>query len=214
MGRKETITAAKSKPYHHGDLRQALILGGLQVLAKQGIHGLNLREVARVAGVSHTAPYRHFADKDALVAAIAEDGFRQLTTVIDSANQCGSDQATDKLLMAAELYVRFALEHTDHFKVMFSGVRHVESHPGLYAISKQGFNFLLTTIIEGQRRKELVEGEPEAMAKTIWALMHGLATLLIEKQFPVLQGTATEQKRQAQQFARQAMHMLMAGLHR
>ena len=212
MARKEAVSTPK--PYHHGDLRHALIAGGLRVLAEQGVHGLNLREVARVAGVSHTAPYRHFADKDALVAAIAEDGFHKLAVVIDSANQCDSDRVTDKLLMAGELYVRFALEHPDHFKVMFSGVRDVAAHPDLYAISKQGFNFLLTTITEAQRRNELAAGEPEALAKTIWALMHGLATLLIDKQFPALSGTFDAQKQHAQQLARQCMQTLMTGMQR
>ncbi len=210
MARK--ITPPVAKPYHHGDLRRALIDAGLRVLAEKGTHALNLREVARVAEVSHTAPYRHFADKDGLIAAIAEDGFRQLSVVIDAANACVSDRVADKLITAGQAYVRFAIEHPDHFKVMFSGVRNLETHPELYAASKQGFHFLIATIQDGQQRQQLIAGDPMDLAKTIWAMMHGLAILLIEKQFPTLQGTVNAQQKQALQIAQQCIQVLMTGM--
>src|SRR5215212_4914161 len=74
-----------TKRYHHGDLRNALIRAGQELLAQEGIAGLDMRKVARAAGVSHAAPYRHFADKQALLAAIAEDGFYQLAEGMDAA---------------------------------------------------------------------------------------------------------------------------------
>src|SRR5262245_57255125 len=80
-----TSPSRASKRYHHGDLRNALIQAGKTLLAEEGVAGLELRKVARAAGVSHAAPYRHFADKQALLAAIAEDGFYQLTEGMDAA---------------------------------------------------------------------------------------------------------------------------------
>src|SRR5215467_12607566 len=82
---KQAHEAGEQHLYHHGDLRAALIRAGLAILAEEGVQALTLRAAARRAGVSHNAPYRHFADKEALLAAIAEEGFIDLAARVEEA---------------------------------------------------------------------------------------------------------------------------------
>ena len=108
------IDRQKPKSYHHGDLRNALIQAGLELLAEGGVQELDLRKVARRAGVSHAAPYRHFADKQALIAAINEEGFHLLAERIRSTLREVSDEPFEQLLGVALAYVRteYAKPHT------------------------------------------------------------------------------------------------------
>lgn len=106
-----------AKPYHHGDLRRALVETGAEVLESEGIEGLSLRSVARLAGVSAMAPYRHFADKAALLAAIAEHGFGMLHAQLAPAD--AAPDPREALVAQAVAYVRFALEHPDLFRLMY-----------------------------------------------------------------------------------------------
>src|SRR6516225_9375031 len=107
-----------SRPYHHGDLWRALVQAGIEILHEEGVHALTLRAVARRAGVSHAAPYRHFADKEALLAAIAEDGYRRL--ISELADVLADEHASARQLMteAGKRYVHFVLENPDHVRVM------------------------------------------------------------------------------------------------
>lgn len=176
-------TLKKTKTYHHGDLRNALIAAGLEVLAEQGAEALNLREVARRAGVSHAAPYRHFADKTALIEAIAEDGFHRLWAALERANTRPAKNTSQKLIALGLAYVRFALEHADHFRVMFSSARNPEANPSLYVESKAGFHILIEVLQAGQASGDLIKDDPLDQAKALWATMHGIAVLLIDNQF-------------------------------
>src|SRR5271154_4409043 len=111
-----TIRVRRKAPdtYQHGDLKEALVQAGLQLLTEGGGEGLSLRAAALLAGVSHAAPYRHFADKDALVAAIAERGFRLLTrSMNDEVARAARAhvQVRARLRAAGAGYVRFALAH-------------------------------------------------------------------------------------------------------
>src|SRR3954463_2811980 len=140
-----------TKRYHHGDLRNALIRAGQALLAEEGIAGLDMRKVARAAGVSHAAPYRHFADKQALLAAIAEDGFYQLTAGLDAAIGQAPSNAADQLEQLAHGYVRFALDHPAHMREMFSGlIVERAAYPQLHAAAKQAFQRVVQVIERGQ----------------------------------------------------------------
>src|SRR4051812_42489306 len=97
--------------YHHGDLPPALLKAAGKILEKEGLAGLSLRELARRAGVSHSAPYRHFPDRDALLAALATEGFAQL----------GQHLAAHAGQESAAAYVRFALDNPQRFRLMFAG---------------------------------------------------------------------------------------------
>src|ERR1700686_452365 len=106
------------RPYHHGNLREALLQGAVRVIAESGPAAFTLREVARRTGVSHNAPYRHFRDKDALLAAVATEGFRKLTQAMRAAGAQPAN-ALDKLKQSGLAYVHFAVRNPEHFTVMF-----------------------------------------------------------------------------------------------
>src|SRR4029079_17242415 len=117
-----TIRVARKRAdtYQHGDLRPALIQAGLKLLGEEGVQGLSLRGAAQLAGVSHAAPYRHFRDKDALVAAIAERGFRLLTQAMrDELARSRSRDAVARLRAIGQGYVTFAVTHPAYFRVIF-----------------------------------------------------------------------------------------------
>jgi len=108
------------QPYHHGDLKNALIAAGIDVLAKEGVHGLSLRKVAQRAGVSHAAPYAHYTDKQALIAAISTEGYRRLYETLRGVGERYHDDPLRQLVEGAWAYVQFALQEPDHFKLTFS----------------------------------------------------------------------------------------------
>src|SRR5438034_10048332 len=123
-----TRRMAAGKTYHHGNLRTALLTASLALIRKEGLHGFTLREVARRAGVSHNAPYRHFRDKSDLLVAIAEDGFNRLTAKIREEASKG-DSHLERLRLAGVAYVQFGLDRPEEFNVMFSIEWDPETHP-------------------------------------------------------------------------------------
>ena len=173
----------KPKPYHHGDLRNALIQAGLELLAEGGAQELDLRKVARRAGVSHAAPYRHFADKQALIAAIDEEGFHWLAERIQATLREVPDEPFEQLLGVALAYVHFAQEHPWLMREMFSGLTiERESFASLHAASKTVYQLYIEVIRRGQEKGKIVEGDPAALAGVLWSVLHGLAMLIIEQQ--------------------------------
>lgn len=165
--------------YHHGNLRQALIDGAKDLIAEQGPDGFTLRELARRVGVSHTAAYRHFADKDALLAAVAGEGFRRLGEAFTEA--LGStDDPRDAFAATGLAYVRFAAENPGNFKVMF---RMADCLPELTAIAEASGSSkdVLRGQIEALQQAGLIrEGPVEVYVLAAWSLVHGLARLLVD----------------------------------
>lgn len=174
---------ARPKPYHHGDLRNALIEAGIELLAEGGAAALDLRKVARRAGVSHAAPYRHFADKQALVAAIDERGFGLLAERIRLGLEAAPSDTAARLTAIARAYVGFAHDRPWLMREMFSGLTvERETLPDLMAASKDVYYQYAEVIRAGQRRGEIIDGEPAALASVLWSLLHGVAMLTIEGQ--------------------------------
>ena len=135
------VARKRADAYQHGDLRRALIQAGLKLLSEGGVAGLSLRAAAELAGVSHAAPYRHFRDKNALVAAIAEEGFRLLTAEMRAAIvACGSSDLLVRLRAAGSGYVTFALRHPAYFRTIFSEVTYSEkdTEPEMQALRAAG----------------------------------------------------------------------------
>jgi AcrR family transcriptional regulator len=170
------------KPYHHGDLRTALLNASRTLIRKKGLDGFTLREVARRAGVSHNAPYRHFRDRDDLLAAIAEEGFNGLTARVRGAASKGTGPL-DRLRMAGIAYVQFGLDRPEEFNVMFSIVPDPKSHPSAKAAADASFQSLLDLIAECQRAGLLARYDALTAARIAWAQVHGIAELARRRQF-------------------------------
>jgi len=171
------------KKYHHGDLKNALIEAGIETLSKEGVGALSLRKVARRAGVSHTAPYAHYADKQALIAAIATEGYEKLYAKIAGVVQRYSDDPARQLVEAAWAYAEFALAETDQFKITFSGVVEKEKdYPAFVEVSQKNFKLVVEIIEACQREGVLPAGPSDVIAVGVWGLLHGLVSLVLEGQ--------------------------------
>lgn len=169
---------AKSDKYHHGNLRKALLDAAEQVLRAQGVAGISLRAVARAAGVSHAAPYRHFADKHALLEALAQTGFARLRDAMRAAIGSNPDDARQQMRRAGEAYVELALDNPAMNHLMFGGVltREAKSQQ-LTEISEQAFQGLLEVIASAQDSGLLRQRDPKELAAALWSMVHGLAML-------------------------------------
>jgi AcrR family transcriptional regulator len=171
--------------YHHGDLKNALIQAGSQILVEEGIGALSLRKVASRAGVSHSAPYAHFSDKQALVAAISTEGFRQLYERLKAAAEANRSDPAGMLVEVAHAYLSFALDSPAFFKVMFSGILEQEkAYPEFVAMSKKNFQLLVELVEQGQKAGVLPMGPPDRTAISIWSIVHGYTALMIDRQIP------------------------------
>jgi AcrR family transcriptional regulator len=176
---------SKKNTYHHGDLKNALIKAGTEILAKNGVGGLSLRQVAQKAGVSHTAPYAHFADKQALIAAISTEGFRQLYEQVVTVTGRYENDPARQLLETAWTYVQFAMNDPDQFKIMFSSVLEKEKeYPDFVEMSQRGFRQVVAIVESCQEAGVLQDGPGELTAISIWSAVHGLIALLLEGQIP------------------------------
>ncbi|MEI6044463.1 MAG: TetR/AcrR family transcriptional regulator [Chloroflexota bacterium] len=176
------------KPYHHGHLRRTLLDAAFQLAFERGINGFTLREVARQAGVSHAAPYHHFADKSALIEALAVESFEALGRALRTAEEETEGNAFDKLNGMGIGYVNFALRHPAQFRFIFRPEMRQASSPeaDLYessAVSQVGetvYHVLLERIVECQQADLIMLGDPAPLALTAWATVHGLASLLLD----------------------------------
>ncbi len=169
--------------YHHGDLKNALIKAGIEILSREGVGALSLRKVAQRAGVSHAAPYAHFTDKQALIAAISTEGYRMLYEKLETARQRYAGDPLRQLVEAAWAYTRFALDDPDHFKITFSGsVEKEKDYPAFVEMSQKSFA-LVTELVGNCQEAGILEAGPlDAMTVSVWSLVHGYVSLLLESQ--------------------------------
>jgi AcrR family transcriptional regulator len=180
MARREKIPEAKTEQrdtYHHGDLKRALTEAALGLVQEKGPKGFTLREVARRAGVSTAAPYRHFADKAQLLAAVATLGFVQLHETLTAAAAETAD-LHQQVLDMGRVYVRWAATHPDYYQVMF-GSELDKTDPDLRTAGSRAFDDLLDAIVRCQHANLLPAGNPRDIARPAWSLLHGVATLTI-----------------------------------
>ncbi|HEX8819631.1 MAG TPA: TetR/AcrR family transcriptional regulator [Archangium sp.] len=205
--RKKT---AEKPSYHHGDLRQALLDASLALIAEEGFGALSLREVARRAGVTHAAPYRHFADKEALLAAVAEQGFRAMTARM-KARMAREETPEGRLSACGVAYVLFAMEHPSHFRVMFGPHFTRPLELGASEGDADAFGLLVGSISDCQRAGVVREGQPQVLALTCWSLVHGLAALLVDGK---LEASGISTVPQAEALAEAQTRLLLRGLVR
>lgn len=179
------VPARRRRPanrYHHGDLRRALIAEAVRTIQHDGIAGLTLRAVGLRLRVSRTALYRHFADKAALLAAVAGDGFSLLRTALSAAWEQGG-RNRDAFEAMGLAYVRFALDHPAHYRVMFGGFRQgAVVDEALSHEAECAFRVLVDALVEQQRAGLVRRDDPLQLARFIWSLVHGIAMLAIDGQ--------------------------------
>ncbi len=168
-----------SRRYHHGELGPALLASALALLAEDGVEALSLREVARRAGVSAMAPYRHYADKNALVAAVAAHGFRGLENALRTADEAAPPGQA--LVAQAVAYVRYALANPMLFRLMFGAKRpgavpEVASDQGVAAAGAAAYAVLSRRVAA----ETPDAGDRDARTLGCWSLVHGLALLFLD----------------------------------
>jgi AcrR family transcriptional regulator len=175
----------KRKPadrYHHGDLRRSLIDEAARTIQDEGAEHLTLRTVGERLGVSRTALYRHFSDKQALLAAVGREGFVTLRAALtDAWEQHGRGPAGFDAMGIA--YVRFAVKHPSHYRVMFGGfVESCAKDADFIAAATAAFDVLVASIVEQQEAGIVRRDDPRLLARFIWSVVHGTAMLAIDGQ--------------------------------
>lgn len=156
------------KPYHHGDLRAALLAAGEAELTEKGVEGFSLRSVAKRAGVSHAAPSHHFGDTRGLLTALAAEGFRQFQDTLD-ARETGATEDRDRAVRAGLGYLEFALKRPALFRLIFSSARPDYASADLLAAADRAYLHLVGLV------EVLGGGETDVVA--LWATSHGIADL-------------------------------------
>ena len=189
--------------YHHGDLRRALVEEAVRTIRSLGVEQLTLRTIGERLGVSRTALYRHFSDKQALLAAVSTEGFRTLRLALSDAwEQHGRGRSGFEAMAVA--YVSFAATHPAHYRVMFG--RFLESAAGnadLQSEATAAFDVLVAALVAQQEAGIVRRDEPRLQARFIWAAVHGTAMLAIDGQLDgdedgeALNAYAIERLRQA-----------------
>ncbi|WP_067819658.1 TetR/AcrR family transcriptional regulator [Nocardia inohanensis] len=169
--------------YHHGDLRAELLRASLQLIESEGLAAVSLRRVAREAGVSPGAPYHHFADRAALFAALAAEGYELLRAEMIAARAAAADPR-EALIAMAESYVRFAREHPARFRLMFRPeLVRPEKNPATAVAGDAAFAELEDAIAVATRAGSLTAEDAETLALGWWSMAHGLASLTLDGKF-------------------------------
>ncbi len=176
-------TVRRSKPYHHGHLREALLQAAIQLIAEVGPSAFTLREVARRAGVSHNAPYRHFPDGEYLLAAVAAQGFGELNEAMLNAVKDKRD-SVGRLKHAGLAYVEFALRRPEHFTVMFDAAVSQRKTLDSAQAAEQAFKTLVSLVKTCQDEGRLPSGDLRQFTLLAWSMVHGVAKLATAKRLP------------------------------
>jgi AcrR family transcriptional regulator len=176
-----------SKPdgsYRHGHLRQALLQSSLQLIGERQDVSFTIRELANVAGVSHSAAYRHFKSKKEILVAIAIEGFQKLQQSMDASLVEAELRSYSTLRALGEAYVNFARTNPQFFRVMFHPeIKDVEDSPELKAVAPKTFETLVHCISKNQQLGRFIDGPPLELAMFAWSLVHGMSTLYMNNNF-------------------------------
>jgi AcrR family transcriptional regulator len=177
---------AEKKPYHHGNLPRALIDAVLSLVSEKGVTNLTMREVARKAEVSHNAPYAHFADMEALLAAVAQEGIWLIHEILKEATEQEYEHPLEKLEALCILYVRFAVEHREYYRIMFGPhISNPMEHQGLIETALKVIGLAIGAIKECQEEGYLKPDDPGIITTFAWSTLHGLANLVAERRIPL-----------------------------
>jgi AcrR family transcriptional regulator len=176
--RKDKDQRRAERGYHHGNLKEALLQAALDLIAQKGAAGFTFADAARMAGVSAAAPYRHFRDRDELLASIAQRGFEQFEALLTQAWDDGRPDTVTAFERVGKAYLRFAREESSFYSAMFESGLPVDSNPTLQAASERAFGIIRAA---AERLAALAPGVPRPpammMALHIWSMSHGVASL-------------------------------------
>lgn len=191
MRAKRAKRAARPKPYHHGNLRESLLDAADRLLSQKGAAGMTLRDVAKAAGVSHAAPYHHFAALRDLQATVAERAFVALAESVEAA--CAASDPRQRLLSICQAYVAFAQRRPAHFRLMFGPLlAQRKRYPGLRHAGDRAF----AAVMNAARAYDPEQARLVALIG--WSLSHGLANLHIDRALESLPAPAPDPSRLAQ----------------
>ena len=165
------------RPYHHGNLRSALLAAAERTVRERGVQDLSLRELAREVGVSHGAPRRHFPDRQALLDALAESGFERLGAELRAAADGAGDEFQPRLEVTAAAYIRFATTNPALLDLMFAS-KHRTTEPSLHDAMERAFSVMMELILQGQAIGRLQPGDPERVGLVLFSTIQGIAALL------------------------------------
>ena len=169
----------KKSTYHHGNLREVLISSALEILREGTLQDLSLRALARKAGVSQTAPYRHFEDKEALIVVLMQEGSTLLQDSMRVACE-NSDEPVDRLINLGLAYYDFSQLHPAHFRLMFGGsLECKEKYSELVETEQKGGEIVKFVVNECMKLPHAPEVSPDIVRLTCWSLVHGLANLIL-----------------------------------
>ena len=171
------------RPYHHGNLREALLEAAERAVEAAGAGSLTLRELSRGLGVSHTSPRRHFADKQALLDALAQRGFERLGAVLARAARNRGQGFDRRLTQLARAHVRFALKHPSLFGLMLEAKHHSNPPAALLEASERALSIASDIFTAGQRQGEVIPGDPERIGLVAYAAMQGLIAISTNGEF-------------------------------
>lgn len=208
---KKTTTSASppaKSAYHHGDLRRSLLDAALQLIASNGVQGFTLREAARAANVSHNAPYRHFQSRTHLLIELAIEGQGVLLNILQSAIARAVDHR-ERIIRIGVAYMEFAIAHTAHFRVMFSGDVARERTEELRAAQDATFTFFESELQASEQAGLIRQGAVQQHALVGWSALHGAAMLVLDG---VLDETAVGARRKPREIARLVLETLLTGI--
>ena len=178
--------ASNKETYHHGNLRETLIEASAHIIKIQGIEGLSLRKLADQVGVSRAAPYHHFKDKNALLAAVAEQGFKDLATLLNNIlNQ--NTPLLERLKLAIQGYLTFAIQHPTQYDLMFGRKLWKANEFDHFQRQAKDCFRMYVQLFEQLKEAQLLKPTEDALrlAQLLWATLHGLAKLTEEGLFSV-----------------------------
>ena len=173
----------KDAPYHHGNLKEALLQTALEIIDTEGLDTITLRDLTQRLGTSRSAVYRHFVSKEALILGVIEKGYGELDLLITPIFQDRSRSVAERFEVMGKTYLNFAIEHPNLYRLLFGeNFRYEREEMCDYKDENQatGLYALIGLLLEAQEEGIIAQENPIIQAATIWASIHGLASLLID----------------------------------
>lgn len=168
--------------YHHGDLRQTLIAASYDLVNEKGADAFSLADACRLAHVSTAAPYRHFRDRDEILAEVSARGFEAMTESAIEAVEAEGEGTLGGIIGMGQAYVRFAVEQEGVFRLMFGGAPALEDSEQVVALGNNCFGYLIKQI-SGYCLANGLEQDADAIAVKMWTFVHGASALLMDDKY-------------------------------